>query len=336
MRIKRSSAFTDIKLDEASKKVPNRVQVLRVGKFNHPEYGFFEITPQTLAEMKQNFDARTRGIDICFDYYHDSEKDAAAWVKQLSLEDDGTTLWAEVDWTEPAAQKLAHRELRYFSPDFASQWTDPESGKKYRNVLFGGGLTNRPFVKEMSPIVAHEKEGKEMKTELEQLRDQVKTLSEEKTALEQKLASVPAPSEGTGDEKAKQIADLKAEIAALQTKLQALEGEKQTLAAEKEKAEADKKLSDKKAKFTKMLSEGKAVKAQEQAFLEGDMDKFAELAEPLNLGGRGTSEGSREGEGAKDQDEKIMDLANKKLSEKKASSMGEAISLARKELKITN
>lgn len=155
MRLTGSTLFSSISLSEKGS-VPNKIQILKVGKFNHPSYGPFEITPVTLAEMKKNFDDNIRGIDMAFDYFHESGKEASGWTKALSLEENGNALFAEVDWTPTAEKKLSERELRYFSPDFAFKWKDPESGKTYKNVLFGGGLTNRPFLKEMQAIVAAE------------------------------------------------------------------------------------------------------------------------------------------------------------------------------------
>jgi phage I-like protein len=155
--LKNSSAFSQVILLNENV-VPTEVQILRVGKFNHPSYGPFEITKITLKEMKDNFDKKIRGIDMAFDYYHASDEDASAWVEDLMLKEDDSELWAKVRWTPKAERKLAERELRYFSPDFAFKWTDPETGMTFNNVLFGGGLTNRPFVKEMAAIVASEKE----------------------------------------------------------------------------------------------------------------------------------------------------------------------------------
>jgi len=155
MRLHGTSIYSPILLKENSA-VPNAVQVLRVGKFKHPKYGAFEITSQTLSDMKSNFDNKIRGVDMAFDYFHDSDKEASAWVKKLELREGNTELWAEVDWTPKAARILSERELRYFSPDFSFNWVDPEKGSTHQNVLFGGGLTNRPFVKEMAAIVATE------------------------------------------------------------------------------------------------------------------------------------------------------------------------------------
>lgn len=330
MRINKTTLLTEIKLGEAQN-VPNMVQVLRVGKFNHPQYGFFEITPKTLSEMKNNFDAQIRGVDICFDYYHASDEDASAWVRSLELREDGTELWAEVDWTVRARQKLAERELRYFSPDFAFQWQDPETGISHANVLFGGGLTNRPFVKEMAAIVADEKhKGLEM-TELEKAQQALKEseakvikLSEDLGAAEKKMADMqPAVSEV--DALKKQVAELQAALAKAQQDNEAM------LAENKKNAEA-KMLAEKETQFNVLLSEGKACAAQKDAFVKGDMEQFIKLSQPMNMKANGSSSSAS---GATTEDEKIQKviaLAETKVKENPKLSMGDAISIAKKEL----
>src|SRR4029077_1534061 len=40
---------------------------------------------------------------------------------------------------------------RYFSADFTDVWTDPQ-GVEHQDVLFGGGLTNRPYMKNLLPV----------------------------------------------------------------------------------------------------------------------------------------------------------------------------------------
>lgn len=330
MRINKTTLLTEIKLGEAQN-VPNMVQVLRVGKFNHPQYGFFEITTQTLSEMKKNFDAQVRGVDICFDYYHASDEDASAWVKSLQLRENGTELWAEVDWTARARQKLAERELRYFSPDFAFQWQDPETGISHANVLFGGGLTNRPFVKEMAAIVADEKhKGLEM-TELEKAQQALKEseakaikLAEDLSAAQKQCADMqPAVSEV--DALKKQVADLQAALAKAQQENEAM------LAESKKNAEA-KMLAEKEKQFNVLLSEGKACAAQKDAFIKGDMDKFIQLSQPMNMKANGSSSSSTTATTEDEKVQKVIALAETKVKENPKLSMGDAISIAKKEL----
>jgi hypothetical protein len=335
MRLKETSVFSAINLAEGAR-VPNEVQVLRVGKFNHPRYGAFEITTQTLTEMKFNFDKKVRGIDTAFDYFHDSDKEASAWVNDLLLKEDGTELWAAVTWTPQAEKKLAERELRYFSPDFAFQWQDPESGQTFNNVLFGGGLTNRPFVKEMQAIVADETKTGEMNmTELEKaqkeitdLKAQNVKLSEDKAAMEKKMADMPpAPA---AKEEGDEVAALKKQIADLQAQLAKAQQDSEMAMAEKKKADEAKMLAEKTSQFNVLLSEGKACAAQKEAFLKGDMDNFVKLSQPLNMKASGSSSSAtvEEADAAA-----IIKLAEEKQKSDKKLSRADAISIAKKELK---
>ncbi len=342
MRLNKTSIFASIKLGEQSH-VPNEVQVLRCGKFTHPTYGVFEITTQVLAEMKSNFDSRVRGIDVSFDYYHDSNEDASAWVTDLQLREGGTELWAVVDWTPKAQQKLAERELRYFSPDFAFDWQDPETGTTFNNVLFGGGLTNRPFVKEMQAIVAAENKGENM-NELEKAQaalklaeEKAKKLAEDVQAADKKYAEaekkmadmVPKPA-AKDPEEASEVDALKKTIADLQSQLAKAQADNGAMMAEKQKAVEAQKLAEKTSEFNVLLSEGKACVAQKEAFISGNMTEFIKLAQPLNLKAKGSSSSE---ENISDDHKAILKLAEDKKKADPKLSMGDAISIAKKELK---
>jgi len=354
--IERGYFSAEIKLSDVKKGMPAsvdpNVQVLRVGSFNHPKYGEFDITTLVLEEMKQNFDANIRGIDIALDYFHDSDKEASGWLKELFLSEDGTELWGVVEWTPKARKMLAEREIRYFSPDFAFEWTDPETEKTYQNVLFGGGLTNRPFVKDMAAIVASEKKGETMT--LAELEKKVLKLAEDNSDLAAKHADLQ-----------KAHADLIAKHGALQKKLDEMDEEdgdddeeddsddgddepKDLESAKKQlsdmkaklaeyaenakKAEEAKQMSEKKAKFQVMLTEGKACKAQEAAFMKGDMEEFVKLSEPVNLGGKGHGGGSSEGTKG-DREDRVLKLAEEKVKADPNLKLTDAISLANKEIK---
>lgn len=326
---------SEIKLAEVDGHINPQVQILRVGKFKHPQYGDFEITEKTLSEMKDNFDQKSRGIDIAFDYFHDSDKIAAGWPKALELKENGTELWAiDVEWTPRARQMLSDKELRYFSPDFAFQWQDPETQKEFSNVLFGGGLTNRPFVKGMEPIVSL--------GEYNLATDYSKCGEAKLSELKNREGKI------TMDEKDKMIEELKAKVAELEAKLgkddnAALMAEKQKLAddnaklcsekealvAEKSALLAEKSKAERETKFNVMLTEGKACVAQKEAFLTGNMDEFVKLAEPINLAGKGSNENPQTGNDA----DAILKLAEEKVKANPKLSFGEAVSLAKKELK---
>ena len=205
--------------------------------YKHPFYGKIEFTEQKIRNFVQNFMDRVRGVDIAIDYGHDSGGPAAGWVRQAESRDNG--LWLLVEWTDKAAEALRKKEYRYFSPEFTDEYTDHGgSGKEFKDVLLGGGLTNRPFLKNLIPVNLSEvftdepeqdppektnNQEDEMKEFLEKLRKQF-NLSEDATE-EQILAAAakamedpPAPQPPAGsDELQKQLAEAMTTIAQLQT-----------------------------------------------------------------------------------------------------------------------
>lgn len=323
----RSDFFSTIRFSDipAHGKFPI-VQILRATKFQHPTHGLIEITPETLKQMKENFDKKVRRQDIAIDYFHDNEGIAAGWITELFFNDaDANELWAKVDWTRPALQKLEDKELRYFSPEFSFQWTDPETGVQYENVLFGGGLTNRPQVKDMAPIVLKEVKGEEM-DKIKELEGQIVKLNEQIAAqgeAEKKMQ------EGM-DAKAAMIQELEAKIAEMMKQLEALKGENDTMMKENAEMKKDVALKEKENKFNVMLSEGKVCEAQRKAYLDGDMDEFTKNAGKVNLNEKGNSENKNDEGKSENVDDEILKLAEKKVKEDKIT-MAEAISVVLKE-----
>jgi hypothetical protein len=127
------------------------IQALPLGTYEHPEYGTIEITPEKVAQFAQNVSDKVRGQDLDIDYDH-KQRDgvAAGWVTAADARTDG--LYLNVKWTDKARQHLTAKEYRYFSPEFTDEWTHPATKATHKNVLFGGALTNRPFLKGILPI----------------------------------------------------------------------------------------------------------------------------------------------------------------------------------------
>ncbi len=87
--------------------------------------------------------------DFNFDYGHAVQRDqaaiAAGWAKTSSLTVEPDGIYAEVEWTEAAAQRIAAREYRYLSPLFLAD----KSGKvlQLKNAaLVNIGAINLPAV----------------------------------------------------------------------------------------------------------------------------------------------------------------------------------------------
>ncbi len=149
--------------------VTSTIQVTRVGKWKHPRYGYLEITSTTLDNFVQNFAEGAAGIDIAADVEHPGAESpdregAAGWVKRLIraraegdpqnpsfVEDaEGAILAAEVEWTPYGEDLVRQRRFRYASPEWDASWTNPETGKEVKNILWAVTLTNRPYVKGMA------------------------------------------------------------------------------------------------------------------------------------------------------------------------------------------
>lgn len=305
----------EIKLSESlapeGSKVPKRIQILRTGTFHHPEYGKMVITHEHFDSFVRNLKEGVRGIDIMLDVAHDSDREAAAWFKNLVIE--GDALFAEVEWTPFGEKKVADKEFRYTSADFHLDYQDNETLKKYGPTLLGAGLTNRPVIKGMEPVVQlSEFNGGVNMLTLEQAMARI-------AELEQALVAAQKGPQ-MGEEMKKQVEGLQAQLGEANKEIDAF----------KTKEEEGKKaavLAEKKGKFDKLLADGKAVEAQRAPYMAGDSEKFAELAmdpKSVRLSEEGgNANGNDAGEDAED---KVLKLAEGLMKEKKAKNLGDAVS----------
>jgi phage I-like protein len=128
------------------------LQYLPLGTYEHPLHGTIDITPAKVANLVRNFNENVREQDLDVDYEHKLlDTKAAGWIR--AAEDRGEKgLWVRVDFTGPAYQALKAGEYRYFSAEFANEWMHPKTKMKHKDVMFGGALTNRPFIKDIMPI----------------------------------------------------------------------------------------------------------------------------------------------------------------------------------------
>lgn len=296
---------------EGKQSAPKNIQLLRVGDFIQEDGKKLKISTDLLSSLKKNFDNNARGYPdkkLPIDYFHENDKIAAAWISSLALSDDGQSLYADVEWTPRGEQMVSDRELRYVSVEFDFDYRHNEGGKKFGPTLFGAGLTNRPFVKGMNPVTLSEGEYSMMT--LEQAMAKI-------AELEAKIKSMTGESEQMSTE----MGDMKKELS---------EAKKQ-LVDVTAKAEADKKLAEVTNSFNKMLAEGKACEAQREAFIAGDMVKFAENAKPVNPG-VGNSGAADKKDDQSDAQTKILSLAEGIAKDKKIA-FKDAISIALSENK---
>ena len=131
------------------------VQLLRLGNYLHPQYGEFDVTPSTFAELIRHFEANVYGQRIFIDVAHEPDDGAAAEIRRLYA--DGEWLLCDIELTPFGIDAITTRKFIYLSADYADAWIDPATSQRYGAVLFGAGLTIRPFIKHQSGILLSER-----------------------------------------------------------------------------------------------------------------------------------------------------------------------------------
>lgn len=318
-------------IQPAEKTIIKPMQILKTGKFFDPRYKWFEITEKMLSEMIQNFNKQIRGIVPALDYAHESEGIAAGWIKSLELrkENGVTELWGDVELTPKAQKTLSDKEFGYISADFDDSYTDNETGQKHGCVLLGAALTNRPVIKGMDAVIQLSENGDNKLSDKEGVSMDQKEMEKKLADAEKMLGDYKKMMEDAGvasiEELMKMISEMKKKGGEAEVSVEMGEMKKELAETKKQLVEFQKKAQDaeKEVEFTKLLSEGKAVAAQREAFISGDMKKFVELSVPMKLSEEGSSRTPNSATG--DIDEEILKEA-KKLSEEKKMPIGKAIS----------
>lgn len=143
--------YVDLRTVELGEKT--WIQLAKLGEYKHPLHGALKFTTDKFKQFVDNFKKNVRGIDIDIDYSHKNDPahghEAAGWLKDVKV--DGDTLYGLVEFTDDAVTDIKGKKYRYFSPEYADEWTDA-NGVTHNNVLLGGGITNRPFLKNLMPI----------------------------------------------------------------------------------------------------------------------------------------------------------------------------------------
>lgn len=254
-----------------SEKLPSWIELAKVVEGTHKAYGKVKITKEDLSSMDRNFKDGVVGVDIMIDFDH-AQAEAAGWLKETKLSENGETLLGLVKWTPKGSISLSNKEFRYFSPEFNLSYTHPHTGKNHGPTLLGGGLVNRPFLKMDALVELSENSNKG------NAMDVIK-MSEHKAAvetLETKLSEVNSA-----------LTLGKETIKNLQEANTKLSEEISTFKAEAEKKEYD-------ASIEKLFSDNKINAAQLKAMKETRVSKEAleiiSLSEGLNKAPKGNGD----------------------------------------------
>jgi len=122
--------------------------------YTHPVYGTVEFTQEKAEQMLANYNANVVGMELTADYEHGLDpakgKKAAGTFKEVEIRDDG--LWVGVEPTSEAVAEIRDGAWKYFSVSYHDEWEHPETKEVHKNVLYGGGLTNHPYLKGVAPV----------------------------------------------------------------------------------------------------------------------------------------------------------------------------------------
>ena len=272
--------LSKVTLSDTATGTASWVHALPVGEYQHPLHGKLDLSATKLAALAASVKTKARGIDPDIDYDHKEDPakghQAAGWVKDAKVEADG--LYLHVDWTPDAVKDIKDKKYRYFSAEYTDTWTDP-TGKIHADVIMGGGLTNRPFMKNLMPVNLSELiftqpdeggqdevDGKKLRAALglaetttddevftrlgelgQGLKDnleKVTKLTEEKTALEAENAKLKAGDPPGLDPELRKLVEASPAMAKLVESMQAKDAELVKLQEGIKLAEVDKRLTE--------------------------------------------------------------------------------------------
>jgi len=214
--LRKLSSLIDVSGDKFGEET--EIEVLHTGKWEHPQYGEIIITEQDIDQFIKSFKQQVRKVDLAVDQEHMPEKGAAGWFKDLwkEKEDGKVKLKARVEWTPLGKELVKNGIFKYFSPEFDFQYEDQETHDVYENVLLGGALTNRPYFKDLAPVMLSENIYAGFKTKE---YDNNKKGGEDKMLTKEELKSKLAEDENfklpedASEEEIKLFEEVKAELA---------------------------------------------------------------------------------------------------------------------------
>lgn len=267
-------------------------ELLRTGKFVDMDGNKFEIKTSDLLKLKDNFyknpmmQERNGKPQLPINLAHDMSGKAAGWIHGVEVIEDGKNarLVVYTEWVGEGKRMVEEGEYSFISAEIDINYKNIESGESYGLVLRGAGLTNRPAVKGLRALLSEplnnsvkQQEG-DKSMDFEQIMEAIGAMSDDQKAqILEKLGGVLKAAADTDKETA--MTEAKAKEVALK------EAETKALTMEEKVAKLEEAvvLSEKKEAFAIMLSEGKAVEAQRDAFIKGDIAAFAEAHVSVNL-----------------------------------------------------
>lgn len=272
------------KIEQISTRGESVEQILETGKFTKDGVNF-QVDSDQMESFVRNFKDQVLGTDPPVNFGHERGGKASGWVKDLFLDPSKTKLFAVIKWTAAGLDALKGRTWRYLSAEFMNRFVDGSTGKQFGPTLAGVALTNVPFLRHMPAVVGLSNDDnliELIQQNLEPKGDSAMDPNKDTISLADHNAAIKVLT-ASNEKMSKELDDLKTLAAEATTLKESNVKLNKDLSDMKTEIETQKRESE----FEKLLSEGRACKAQRESFMANKMDEFIKLAQPINLGGVG-------------------------------------------------
>ena len=123
-----------------------RIQIAKLGSFNDPRYGEFDITRENVENWQRNL-SKLPGGEALIDFEHRSERTprdskAAGWISGIDI--DGDRVMADARWTPDGEAAIRGEVYRFTSPTFGP--TLGADNQLLDDALPSVALTNKPVL----------------------------------------------------------------------------------------------------------------------------------------------------------------------------------------------
>lgn len=131
------------------------VHAIPFGKWDHPMYGMSFFDKWQAENMVRHFHDKVHGTETLHtDYEHglDPAKGTKASGTIIDMEVRTDGLYKHIEFTKEATQEILDGEWNYYSPEYNDIWENPMDNIIRSDVVRGGALTNKPWIKGMVPL----------------------------------------------------------------------------------------------------------------------------------------------------------------------------------------
>lgn len=239
----------------------SQVEFLRTGEWLHPEYGKIKITKEKLERFVKNFADKVRQA-LPIDVEHKTDEGAVGWVQSVMVKESTNNngvyhLFGDIEWTSEGRELIKSKKYRFFSAEYKDKYQDKKTGELIKDVLFGGAITTRPFIEELSEVMVLSEQATKTKPDINNKKGKP-TMKLSELVAELKKDSAFALSEDAVDADKAKLEQAKAKLFAEyaeENKTLSEASKKLEAKVEKLTTDAEKKLSELKDETTKVLSE---------------------------------------------------------------------------------